>query len=105
MEKIVSKIQNKNSDSTIIESVESKIESVKARMRLENELGFILIESNLGIEFYGRESSAGTVYGSKIVKTPDQVFEWIKHEIPKGGKKPFGEKEGLKLIGRNWPKH
>jgi hypothetical protein len=96
----VSDIVNNSGESTKIESIESNILSAKIRMTMNDGLGFIIIVTSRGLEFYGTENSAGNVSGTPIVLTPDQVFECIKGKTPERGKKPFGRKKGLKRIGR-----
>lgn len=102
----MSESQKQCDDSTIIQSVDSFIRAVKIRMTAKNDCGFILMITNRGFEFYGQENSGGTLGGIPIVKSPEQIFEWIRNETPEGGRKRFEEKTGLKKIAlrsqRGW---
>jgi hypothetical protein len=87
-------------ESTIIESIKSNISAVKVRMKAKKDVGFVLMVTNRGLEFYGRENAAGSLERIPLVKSPEQIFDWIKNDIPERGRKPFGKKVGLKDIAR-----
>jgi hypothetical protein len=85
-----------NGESISIDSIESDIKSAKIRLTRSGGKEFFLEISIVGFKFYDAENSGGTLRGKPVVRTPDEIFEWVKKGKSDGGRIPFGERASQK---------
>ena len=83
-----------------IEALEQTIGSVKIKLATSDGRRFWLKIDAAGLSFFSRQSSAGNLEGKPIVKSADQLFEWIG---PEGDKKKFRDRKGVQPHPNSFP--
>lgn len=78
-----------------IEKIYSVVGGVQAKLVTSDGRTFFLKVDRDGLAFHDKQSRSGTLEGSPVRKSADEIFAWIADENP-GGKKKFKDKIGVK---------